>query len=238
MLGAVVVVAALLLAAPATYAQSPEPSGHWVGTVDIPTMQIDIEADFIRSASGLFSGTLSTPAEKLVGLPLSKIDVNGTSITFAARTDQRFAGILSPDGSTISGAYSVEDYLFLFTLTRMGAAKIYPVATSAPISKDLEGTWNGRLTQSGAQMRLVLRLVNHPNGGSTGSLINLDEGSLEIPIARISENASGVTLGFRAIAASYTAKMSADHAELSGTWLDDTGPSHTSLTFKRVPTPR
>ena len=168
MLGAVLVLAALLLCAPATYAQSADPSGHWVGTVDMPTMEVGVEVDFIKSASGLFSGTLSTPSQKLLGLPLSKVDVNGTSITFAARTDQGFAGALSPDGSTISGAYSMEDYLFRFTLTRKGPAKIYPLHASPPITKDLEGTWNGTVAVNGSWMRVVLKLANGANGRSTG----------------------------------------------------------------------
>ena len=102
MLGAVLVFAALLLSAPATYAQSADPSGHWVGTVNMPTMEIAVEVDFVKSASGLFSGTLSTPPQKVFGLPLSKVDVTATSIAFAARTDQRFAGALSADGNTIA----------------------------------------------------------------------------------------------------------------------------------------
>lgn len=231
MLGALLVFAALLLSTPASYAQSADPSGHWVGTVKMPAMQIDVEVDFIKSPSGLFSGTMSHPSEKVFGLPLSKVNVTATSIAFAARTDQSFAGMLSADGSTMSGAYSVEDYLFAFTLTRMGAARIFPVATSAPITKDLEGTWNGTLAASQIRMRIVLRLANNANGRSTGTVTNLDEGSLVVPIATIAQKGSSLTLGFEAVEGSYTATLSADHAELTGTWTQ--GGSSVPLTFRR-----
>ena len=231
MLGAVLVFAALLLSAPATYAQSADPSGHWVGTVNLPTMEIAIEVDFVKSASGLFSGTLSTPPQKVFGLPLSKVDVTATSIAFAARTDQSFAGALSADGNTIAGAYSMEDYLFAFTLTRMGTATIYPVRSSAPIAKNLEGTWNGTLAANGIRMRIVLKLANHANGTSTGTLTNLDEGSLVIPIATITQKGSSLTLGFEAVEGSYTSTLSADHTELTGTWTQ--GVSSGPMTFRR-----
>ncbi len=231
MLGALLVLAALLLSAPATYAQSADPSGHWVGTVDLPTMEIGVEVDFIRSPSGLFSGTISTPSQKLLGVPLSKVDVNGTSITFEARTDQRFAGALSPDGNTISGAYSIEDYLFRFTLTRSGPAKIYPLHTSPPITKGLEGTWNGTVVANGSWMRVVLRLANDANGRSTGTLTNLDEGSLVIPVATITQKGSKVTLAFDVVEGSYAVTLSADHTELTGSWTQ--GVSSGPITLKR-----
>ncbi len=231
MLGALLVLAALLLSAPATFAQSADLSGHWVGTVNMPAMQIDVEVDFMRLPSGLFSGTLSDPAQKVFGLPLSKVDVNGTSVAFAARTDQGFAGSLSADGSTMSGAYSIEDYLFAFTLTRMGAAKIFPVATSAPITKDLEGTWNGTLTVNGIRMRIALTLANNANGRSTGTLTNLDEGSLVIPVATIARKGSNVTLAFDVVEGSFAATLNADHTALTGTWTQ--GVSSGPITLKR-----
>lgn len=232
MLGALLVLASLLLSAPATYAQSADPSGHWVGTVDLPTMEIGVEVDFIKSPSGLFSGTLSTPSQKLLGVPLSKVDVKGTFITFEARTDQRFTGALSPDDSTISGAYSIEDYLFRFTLTRMGPAKIYPLQTSPRITKDLEGTWNGTVMANGSWMRVVLKLANDANGRSTGTLTNLDEGSLVIPVATITQKGSKVTLAFDVVEGSYAVTLSADHTELTGTWTQ--GVSSGPITLKRA----
>ena len=232
MLGALLVLAGLLLSAPATYAQSADPAGHWVGTVDLPTMEIGIEVDFIKSPSGLFSGTLSTPSQKLLGVPLSKVDVKGTFITFEARTDQRFTGALSPDDSTISGAYSIEDYLFRFTLTRMGPAKIYPLQTSPRITKDLEGTWNGTVAANGGWMRVVLKLANDANGRSTGTLTNLDEGSLVIPVATITQKGSKVTLAFDVVEGSYAVTLSADHTELTGTWTQ--GVSSGPITLKRA----
>ena len=113
-------IGAIVLFASTTYAQSIDPSGHWVGAVNMPTLQIEVEVDLVRSASGQLFGTLSTPAQKLIGLPLSKIEVNGTSISFEARTDQGFDGMLSPDGSTMSGSYTFQSYAFPFMLMRQG----------------------------------------------------------------------------------------------------------------------
>ena len=231
MLGALLVLAALLLSAPATYAQSADHAGHWVGTVDMPTMEIGVEVDLIKAPSGRFSGTLSTPSQKLLGLPLSKVDVNGTSIKFEARIDQRFAGALSADGSTISGAYSIEDYLFRFTLTRMGPAKMYPFHTSPPITKGLEGTWNGTVVANGSWMRVVLKLANNATGRSTGTLTNLDEGSLVIPVATITQEGSKVMLAFDVVEGSYAVTLNADHTELTGTWTQ--GVSSGPITLKR-----
>lgn len=212
--------AVVLLVSSAAYSQSADPSGHWAGSVNMPTTQTGIEVDFARSASGQFSGTMSVPSQKLTRLPLSKVDVNGASIAFEARTDQRFLATLSADGNTMSGAYAIEDYLFAFTMTRMGNARIDAPPTSAPIGKALEGTWNGTFAANGTRMRVVLTLANHANGTSTGSVINLDEGSLTIPIATIAQKGRGVTLRFEVLQGSYAATLNADDTELTGTWTE------------------
>src|SRR5258705_10640934 len=144
---AVAVVFLLLLAAAAPVAPQrvPDVSGHWAGSVDIPNMPTDFEADFTWS-TGQLTGTLSIPSQKIRGLPLTKIQQSGAGITFEARTDQGFSGTLSLDGNTMSGYYRIQDYTFPFTLARMGAAKIDPPATSPRISAELEGSWNGTLT--------------------------------------------------------------------------------------------
>src|SRR2546425_10141937 len=74
MFRAALVLALVVCSSSASDAQSAaDPSGHWVGTVDIPTGQIALEVDLLRSTGGQLSGTISIPAQRLVGLPLSKV---------------------------------------------------------------------------------------------------------------------------------------------------------------------
>ena len=57
----------LLMPAQLLMAQTPaaaDPSGHWEGTVQIPSMELKIEIDLARNSKGEFAGTFGTPCTK------------------------------------------------------------------------------------------------------------------------------------------------------------------------------
>jgi hypothetical protein len=230
------IVAALLLLAPSSVpAQGPaDPSGHWVGAVLVPNMEVPIEVDLAKDGNGL-SGTFANPSQNLRGLPLGNISVVGKEVSFQVRGsapgERAFKGTLSDDGQSLSGDYSQGGYTIPFVLARKGDPQGEAPARSAAVSKALEGTWNGALEASGVQRRLVLTVVNRPDGTSTGHFLNIDEG-LEIPISAITEKASSVVLEVKALGGAYTGTLDAAGAELVGTWTQ--GPAGVPLTLRRA----
>src|SRR5205823_1167467 len=130
-------------------AQEPvDPSGHWEGSIQIPAVQgrsaqdLRFEIDIARTDAS-FRGAISMPAQKLKGLPLLLVSVNGSTVKFHARRDQTFAGTLAPDGQTMTGEFTMLDGTVPFTLRRFGNARIDAPLRSPRIDKDLEGTWSG-----------------------------------------------------------------------------------------------
>lgn len=218
-------------AVPARAQRAADPTGHWEGTVQAPGMTIPFEIDFAKDEKGVLAGTVNLPAERIKGLPLTKIVVDGATIAFQARSDQPMRGELSADGKIISGDYFAEGNTLPFTMTRTGEPKLQAPPKSAPISTRLEGTWEGALETHGVELHLLLKLANHPDGTSTGRMVNLDQGGLELPVA-ITENGATVTLAIAPVAGSYSATMSADGTELAGTFSQ--GPASAALTFKRA----
>ena len=81
-------------------------------------------------------------------------------------------------------------------------------------------------------MRVDLMLANTADGRSTGSLINVQEGGLELPLA-IEETANGVTLRTTPIDSSFTGTLSADATVLEGTFRQ--GAQSAALTFRKTP---
>jgi len=211
-------------------AQTVDPSGHWVGVVSMPNMELGFEVDLAVAGSGQLTGTLSMPAQRLFGLPLTRVQFNGPSILFEARTDQGFAGTLAADSGTMTGYYSIQDYTFPFTLKKTGPAKIEPPARNAAVNKDFEGTWSGTLLVNNVKMRLLLKVANRPDGSSVASFVNLDQGSLEIPAASITSNGRELALGFRVIEGSFVGTLNADHSELTGTLTQGGATAPVALT--------
>src|ERR1051325_7369761 len=123
--------ALVTLAAAPVYAQT----GHWKGTIEIPNNPVAFEIDIARNAAGAFVGTATAGVDRAT-LPLQKIAVDGTQLSFFARTDQPFSGELSADGKSVSGTATLSGYALPFRMGRTGDATIEPRPLSPDVSHD------------------------------------------------------------------------------------------------------
>ena len=218
-------------AAAAPRAQLPvDPSGHWEGTVQAPEMIITFHIDIAKNNNGVLHGTISIPVQGVKGLPLAKVAIEETGVSFGVRADQLFKGVLSADGKSIAGDFNASGFAAPFSLSRTGDAIIEETPSSPRISKELEGTWNGTLGADGKQLRLVLKLTNQPDGTSSGRVINLDEGGLELPIM-ITQDGSTVTLASTAVKSSFSGVLNPEGTQLTGTFSQ--GSVVVPMTFQR-----
>jgi hypothetical protein len=222
----------IVLSATALRAQAPvDLSGHWEGSIQAPGMELGFQIDLAGSAGRELSGTVSIPSENLRGVPLQMVSIKDKVVSFYARRDQPLAGYLSDDGRSISGDYSIEGFTLPFNLTRTGDARIEPPVRSAAVSRELEGTWTGSLQAGGESLRVSLTMANLPDGTATGRLVVIDQGGLQIPVA-IVQQASSVTLDSNAVPARFSGALTAEGAELAGTWTQ--GSIEVPLTFRRA----
>ena len=220
-----------LPAAPLLAQTAADPTGHWEGALSAPSMTVDFEVDLAKTVRGEIAGSINVPQQQLKGLPLLKVAVDGRAVTFQARSDQPFNGTLSTDGKSLAGNMSINGAAVPFALTRTGDARLAKPATSARVSKTLEGTWNGVLSAGGPELHLVLTLANQPDGTATGQIVNTDEGGLRIPVA-ITQRDASVTLESTVVVSSFSGTLNSSGTELSGTFTQ--GPLSVPLTFMRA----
>ena len=209
-------------------------AGHWEGTVQIPNMELKIEIDLAKNSKGELGGTFGSAPQNVKGFPLSTVAVEGRSVRLVLKAGKEvstFVGVLSADGKSISGDASQGGESAPFSLTRTGDARIAPAPKSPPISKELEGTWNGTLDAGEKQMRLVLKMSNQPDGTATGTIVSEDGSGLEIPIAMM-QKAASVTIDVPSIGGSYVGVLNAEGTELVGKWTQ--GSATLPLTFRRA----
>jgi hypothetical protein len=214
-------------------AQTPaaDPSGHWQGMLQAPGMDLEFEVDLAKDGRGELAGSVSIPAQKLKGLPLLKVTVDGGTVTFYARSDQPLRGVLSADGTSMSGDFLAGGNTVPFTMKRIGDGRVALAATSAPIGKELEGAWNGTLETSGMQLRLILTLVNQPDGTAIGHIVNLDQGGLRLPLL-VTQKGSSVTLDSTVVPSSFAGTLNPAATELAGTFSQ--GTLSVPVTFHRA----
>ncbi len=224
----------LVLTASGLRAQSvADPSGHWTGSIQIPGRTIEFQADFGQNNSGQLVGTITVQSDDSDGFPfpLNRIAVDGKSMTFSARSDSPFHGVLSDDGTMMSGTTTLSGYELPFGMRRTGEAQLVPAPTSAVVSKELEGDWNATLEIAGKQFRFVLTIANQPDGTAIAHIVDLDEGGLVVPVV-VTQKASHVSYESRGVRSSYAGELNAAGTELTGTWTqrDLSGP----LNFRRA----
>jgi hypothetical protein len=229
---AVSLLLALIAPSPTVLGQPPTPpSGHWVGSIQIPGQPLDIEIDLARKAAD-WEGTISIPVQGLKGFPISAIAVQGDTVSFTMKGvpgDPAFTGKVSSDAKSITGDFSQGGGTVPFTLARTGDATIEAPPKSTPITKDIEGSWEGGLDVNGKILRLVLKLSNGADKGGTGTLISVDQGGGEIPLTAVMQTGSHVKVVIRSIAGSYEGDLK--DGQLIGTWTQ--GPGNLPLVFKR-----
>lgn len=215
----------------AAYAQSAvDPSGHWEGTIEVPGITLSLQFDLARSPSGSVVGTVDIPAENIKGLPV-KVGLDGRAITLRARTDQGVVGTIAPDGKTIDAEFQSGPIGIPFTLTRTGDARLGPAPRNAPVTPALSGTWTSRIMTRNGEMDIVLTITNGADGTATGTLVNLTQGGLEIPVSTIEQEGSTVNLEMKAVAIAFAGALNESGSELAGT-ITQAGQA-TSVTFRR-----
>lgn len=227
------ILVALTLSSAVAFAQpAAAPSGHWEGAIQIPDQELKIEIDLAKTGDK-WDGTITIPAQGLKGFPLSSISVQGDSVSFAIKGipgDPTFTATLSKDSKTLSGDFSQGGGSVPFALTRTGEAKIDPLPKSTPITKDLEGSWEAALDVDGKILKLALRLSNEPGGAATGTLVSIDQGGAEVPIAAVIQTGAKLRLLLPAIAGTYEGAL--EDGQLTGNWTQ--GPRTWPLVFKRT----
>lgn len=215
----VVIFIALLLTSSPSFAQATGPAGHWEGAVSAPMGEVGIEVDLDLNDAGVLVGMFGNPGQKLKGLPLSSVTVDGRSVRFAFVADNNgdFNGTLNADGTFLSGTFTTLGLSMPFHLSRMGDARGVTAPRSPRIAKELEGVWRGTLDVNGKPMRLVLTMTNHADGTATGGVVSVDQSDRQIPLA-IVQSASNVTLNIESVGGVYTGVVNADGTEMTGAY--------------------
>jgi hypothetical protein len=208
------------------------PSGHWEGAIKVPAQDLQIEVDLAKTGDK-WEGTISIPAQGVKNLPLAGLAVTGETVTFAiggVPGEPTFKGTLSKEGTGISGDFNQGAGSVPFSVARTGDAKIVRPPKSTPISKELEGSWEGAVDINGNVLRLLLKLSNQPDGTAAGTLTSVDQGGVVIPIAAIVQTDAHLRLVVPAVIGNYEGDLK--DGQLTGNWTQ--GPNTWPLVLKRA----
>jgi hypothetical protein len=220
--------AVFLLSSSLVAAQQGVPTGHWEGRFTGPNGEVAVQVDLSVNADGGLVGMLATG--DVQGVPLSHVSLEGRLVHFEIPSaSARFSGTLADDGKSIAGEFVNPAGAAPSVLTRTGDARIAAVLKSPIVGRELEGSWNGILEVEGRKKRLVLKMINQPDGTSIGTIISVDDGSIELPVT-LAQDGRNLTVGVKLNGGVFVASLT-DANELAGTYTES--GIQFPLTFRR-----
>ena len=205
--------AALVLTAAAAAAQA----GHWEGTVNADGREIGFALDLAQNAKGEWIASMGMPAQKMTGLVVKDLAVNGKSVKFMAveigmaRADLTLAenGKLTGTMSNPRGALKVE-------LARTGEAKVELPAAMPAVSKDLEGDWTGTIQTPGSDFQVEIHFKNQPDNTLKATIDIPMQNAIDMPIDNVKQTGDKVEFGLKIAHASFEGTLNKDRTELTG----------------------
>ena len=85
-----------------------DPSGTWLGTLQLPSAKLRLVLNVERSGGGGWSATADSPDQGGFGIPVTRIDLVGSHLTLSIDSiGAAFSGDLSEDGRTLASAVPV-----------------------------------------------------------------------------------------------------------------------------------
>lgn len=192
--------------------------GHWTGSLETPAGPLAIEVDLDKSASG-WVGSVSIPAQGANGLPLDAISFTDGKASFHFKGlpgDPTFAGALSSDGKSLEGTFSQGPVMLPLKLTLAGDPKVELPKANPAVAQQFVGNWEGTIP-AGPGLRVILTIANGKDGAEA-TMVSVDQGNAQIPVAGIAQNGAKLSLDLKAVGGGYEAEISGDGAQLNGTF--------------------
>jgi uncharacterized protein len=179
--------------------------GNWEGQVIVtPQISLRITLQVAKGGDGSLSGTWGSPDQGAKGLPFESLAYADGTLTFSAKTARAsYKGKMNENGTEIVGEWAQGGKAFVLNFKRVEPSKV----VAAPIPKELEGIWEGKLQVNGGfTLRLDLIVQQDKSGALKATLASPDQGANNIPVSSIGLQGNVLTFESKAIGAKFAGK--------------------------------
>jgi hypothetical protein len=190
--------------------------GHWAGSVDVMSVEIDLD----KAATG-WIGSFSMPTRGMSGIPLDSVIFTEGKASFVIRgSGQRFSGTLSADGKTLDGAFASATDSHPAKLTRTGEARVELPKPNPAVAPEFLGSWAGTIQfdqLGGPPLRVTVKISNG-TAGAEALVVSLDQGNTQLLVNTITQRSKRLTLEVKVSGGVYDAEINEAGTEMLGTW--------------------
>jgi hypothetical protein len=209
-LGTVLVVAACASA-------QANPEGHWEGNLKVNNSDLGISLDLAKDAKLGWIASMGVPSEKITGLVVKDVKVNGSNVNFLAVELQmaKFELAFGLDDQ-LKGTIASPQGPIPVEFKRSGEAKVELIPASPAVAKEFEGDWEGTLQTPGRAFRIIIHLQNRPDRTVAATIDTPDTGGFGLPLNDVKQVGQQIELGIRIAHAEFRGTLNQESNEIAG----------------------
>ena len=197
------------------------PAGHWEGSIQLPDRELDITFDLARNGSGAWAGAFTQPAQNVRNVPLANIVVTGKSVKFTLVA----GGASAPDfdcaiesAAAMRCVLSTQASSVAASMKRTGEAKLDLPKSSAAVSAEFEGDWEGAVQAPDGAHPLAVHIHNQPDKTVTATLDSPGQNATGLPLSDVVQSGNSLEFQLRLANASFKGAYNKDANEIAGQW--------------------
>jgi len=231
-----VLLASLLVLAPAALLAATDPAGVWEGTLKTPNGDLGLVFNLHRDGDK-WAAEADVPMQGVSGLQLINVKVDGATISFtlpAGPGDPHYEGKLSEDGKTISGNFSQAGAMLPLDLKWKSEPRAVEKAGPANTGdvQALEGAWEGTMDANGTSIHLRFNFTKNADGSVKATLDVASQSISGLAFNSIARTGDAVKMELKVLAASFEGTLNKDASAMTGTWSQ--GGGSLPLTVQRM----
>jgi hypothetical protein len=197
------------------------PDGHWEGSLPVDgdsSRQIGISLDLSKNAKSEWIASMGVPSEKMTGLVVQSVKVNGPGVSFVAveLMMSKFDLTLDADGTMKGTLTPQQGPPVKVEFKRIGEAKVALIPASPAVSKEMEGDWEGTLAGPGVSFPLVFHFKNQLDKTVSATMDSPARNAMAIPLNDVKQTGKNVEFGIKVAHANFKGTLNQEGTELSG----------------------
>ena len=214
-------------------------AGRWEGSAQIPGEELKLILDLSDESGKGWIGSIIVPGFGVKGAPLADLHVRSSDLAFTIKGalgnehvgKTELKAHLTADGH-LAGDFMQGGNSAPFVLEKTGPAQVELPPHSTPVSRELEGEWQGEYELTGYARHVTMRFSNHSADAAAVEFVIVGKKTNNVPVNLLTQEGDFLTLKSDEFGITYEGRFRKEAGEIRGTFTQ--GPFELPLVMRRA----
>jgi hypothetical protein len=214
-------------------------AGRWEGSAQIPGEELKLILDLSDESGKGWIGSIIVPGFGVKGAPLADLHVRSSDLAFTIKGalgnehvgKAELIAHLTADGH-LAGDFMQGGNSAPFVLEKTGPAQVELPPRSTPVSRELEGEWQGEYELTGYARHVTMRFSNHGADAAAVEFVIVGKKTNNVPVSLLTQEGDFLTLKSDEFGITYEGRFRKEAGEIRGTFTQ--GPFELPLVMRRA----